>query len=82
MKHDTARRLHLRGPANARRVVCEGAARVADAPVAMLLEATPGGLVLVVSEVLGADVDRREHMLSGCSACEYHVRFKSPQENS
>ena len=35
-----------------------------------------------LSEVLQADVDRREHMLSGCSACEYHVRFKSAQENS
>ena len=35
-----------------------------------------------ISEVLGADVDRREHMLSGCSACEYHVRFKPAQENS
>ena len=45
-----------RGSRTARRVVCEGAARLADAPVAMLLEATPGGLVLVVSEVLGADV--------------------------
>jgi DeoR family transcriptional regulator, suf operon transcriptional repressor len=29
-----------------------------------------------LSEVLGAEVDRREHILSGCSACEYHVRFK------
>ena len=35
-----------------------------------------------ISEVLGAEVDRREHMLSGCSACEYHVRFKPAQENS
>jgi DeoR family suf operon transcriptional repressor len=35
-----------------------------------------------ISEVLGADVERREHMLSGCSACEYHVRFKPAQENS
>jgi DeoR family transcriptional regulator, suf operon transcriptional repressor len=25
--------------------------------------------------VLGAEVDRREHILSGCSACEYRVRF-------
>jgi DeoR family transcriptional regulator, suf operon transcriptional repressor len=29
-----------------------------------------------LSEVLGAEVDRREHILNGCSACEYHVRFK------
>jgi DeoR family suf operon transcriptional repressor len=35
-----------------------------------------------LADVLGAEVDRREHMLSGCSACEYHVRFKSAQENS
>jgi DeoR family suf operon transcriptional repressor len=35
-----------------------------------------------LAEVLGADVDRREHMLDGCSACEYHVRFKTVQENS
>jgi DeoR family transcriptional regulator, suf operon transcriptional repressor len=35
-----------------------------------------------LAEVLGAEVDRREHMLSGCSACEYHVRFKPAQETS
>jgi DeoR family suf operon transcriptional repressor len=35
-----------------------------------------------LADVLGAEVDRREHMLSGCSACEYHVRFKSAQESS
>lgn len=35
-----------------------------------------------LADVLGAEVSRREHMLSGCSACEYHVRFKSAQENS
>jgi DeoR family suf operon transcriptional repressor len=35
-----------------------------------------------LADVLGAEVDRREHMLSGCSACEYHVRFKPAQENS
>jgi DeoR family suf operon transcriptional repressor len=35
-----------------------------------------------LAEVLGADVDRREHMLNGCSACEYHVRFKTAPENS
>ncbi len=33
-----------------------------------------------LSEVLGAEVDRREHILSGCSACEYHVRFKPEHE--
>lgn len=35
-----------------------------------------------LAEVLGADVDRREHMLAGCSTCEYHVRFKAVQETS
>jgi DeoR family transcriptional regulator, suf operon transcriptional repressor len=35
-----------------------------------------------LADVLGAEVDRREHMLNGCSACEYHVRFKSAEENS
>jgi DeoR family suf operon transcriptional repressor len=35
-----------------------------------------------LADVLDAEVDRREHILSGCSACEYHVRFKSAQENS
>jgi len=35
-----------------------------------------------LADVLGAEVERREHMLAGCSACEYHVRFKSAQENS
>jgi DeoR family suf operon transcriptional repressor len=35
-----------------------------------------------LAEVLGAQVHRREHMLSGCSACEYHVRFKTTPENS
>ncbi len=33
-----------------------------------------------LAEVLEADVDRREHILNGCSACEYHVRFKTAQE--
>lgn len=28
-----------------------------------------------LAEVLRADVHRREHILSGCPACEYHVRF-------
>ena len=35
-----------------------------------------------LAEVLGAEVDRREHMLDGCSACEYHVRFKPAEETS
>jgi DeoR family suf operon transcriptional repressor len=35
-----------------------------------------------LADVLGAEVERREHMLDGCSACEYHVRFKPAQENS
>jgi DeoR family suf operon transcriptional repressor len=35
-----------------------------------------------LADVLGAQVERREHMLDGCSACEYHVRFKPAQENS
>lgn len=29
----------------------------------------------LLAEVLGAEVERREHILSGCAACEYHVRF-------
>jgi len=28
-----------------------------------------------LEEVLGAVVDRRAHILDGCGACEYHVRF-------
>jgi DeoR family transcriptional regulator, suf operon transcriptional repressor len=35
-----------------------------------------------LADVLGAEVHRREHMLNGCSACEYHVRFTTAQENS
>jgi DeoR family suf operon transcriptional repressor len=34
-----------------------------------------------LAEVLEAEVDRREHILNGCSACEYHVRFKPAQES-
>ena len=30
----------------------------------------------LLADVLRADVDRREHILGGCPACEYHVRFK------
>jgi DeoR family suf operon transcriptional repressor len=33
-----------------------------------------------LAEVLKADVARREHILSGCSTCEYHVRFRSAEE--
>ena len=32
-----------------------------------------------LAAVLGAEVDRQEHILSGCSACEYRVRFTSPE---
>jgi DeoR family suf operon transcriptional repressor len=28
-----------------------------------------------LAAVLGAEVHRQEHILSGCSACEYRVRF-------
>ena len=35
-----------------------------------------------LADVLGTQVERREHMLSGCSSCEYHVRFSSARENS
>lgn len=35
-----------------------------------------------LARVLGAEVDRREHLLSGCGVCEYHVRFTTAQENS
>jgi DeoR family suf operon transcriptional repressor len=31
-----------------------------------------------LSAVLGAEVHRQEHILSGCSACEYRVRFRTP----
>jgi DeoR family transcriptional regulator, suf operon transcriptional repressor len=31
-----------------------------------------------LAAVLGADVDRQGHILSGCSACEYRVRFTAP----
>jgi DeoR family suf operon transcriptional repressor len=33
-----------------------------------------------LAEVLGGRVSRREHILSGCSACEYHVRFGAEDE--
>jgi DeoR family suf operon transcriptional repressor len=31
-----------------------------------------------LAAVLGAEVDRQEHILSGCSSCEYRVRFIPP----
>jgi DeoR family suf operon transcriptional repressor len=31
-----------------------------------------------LAAVLDAEVDRQEHILSGCSACEYRVRFTPP----
>ena len=31
-----------------------------------------------MEEVLGAPVERRQHILSGCTACEYHVQFDTP----
>jgi predicted ArsR family transcriptional regulator len=33
-----------------------------------------------LAEALKAEVARREHILSGCSTCEYHVRFRSAEE--
>jgi DeoR family suf operon transcriptional repressor len=30
-----------------------------------------------LAAALGAEVERREHILSGCSACEYRVRFSA-----
>ena len=35
-----------------------------------------------LAEVLGAQVDRREHILSGCSACEYRVKFNIRDDRS
>ena len=31
-----------------------------------------------LTEVLSADVTRHDHMLAGCSACEYHIDFRPP----
>jgi len=33
-----------------------------------------------LADVLKADVARREHMLSGCTICQYHVRFRNSEE--
>ena len=32
-----------------------------------------------MAEVLGAPVQRRRHILSGCTACEYHVQFDTTE---
>ena len=34
-----------------------------------------------LADVLNAEVARREHILSGCTTCEYHVRFRSAEES-
>jgi DeoR family suf operon transcriptional repressor len=31
-----------------------------------------------LEELLGATVERRSHILGGCTACEYHVKFDTP----
>ncbi len=36
--------------------------------------------VRFLEEVLAAAVQREAHMLDGCTACEYHVRFAAPAE--
>jgi predicted ArsR family transcriptional regulator len=33
-----------------------------------------------LAEVLGAHVERTAHILTGCPACEYRVRFSRPAE--
>jgi DeoR family transcriptional regulator, suf operon transcriptional repressor len=35
-----------------------------------------------LADVLGAQVERREHILSGCGACEYRVRFGTADETA
>ena len=30
-----------------------------------------------LANALGAEVERRSHILEGCSACSYHVRFRA-----
>jgi len=35
-----------------------------------------------LASVLGAAVDRQGHILSGCSACEYRVRFESADDGA
>jgi predicted ArsR family transcriptional regulator len=31
----------------------------------------------LLSQVLGAEVQRERHILNGCSACEYRIRFEA-----
>ena len=52
-------------PTAARVAVCEGARRVAGAPVAALFEPGPGGETLVPKACVGADMDGLELPLSG-----------------
>jgi len=33
-----------------------------------------------LADVLKAEVARREHILSGCTSCEYHVRFRAEED--
>jgi DeoR family suf operon transcriptional repressor len=33
-----------------------------------------------LAAVLGGEVQREQHILSGCSACEYRVRFSKPED--
>jgi DeoR family suf operon transcriptional repressor len=35
-----------------------------------------------LAAVLGGEVDRQQHILSGCTACEYRVRFTAPDASS
>jgi DeoR family suf operon transcriptional repressor len=35
-----------------------------------------------LADVLKAEVARREHILSGCTTCEYHLRFRSAEESA
>jgi DeoR family transcriptional regulator, suf operon transcriptional repressor len=35
-----------------------------------------------LEKVLGAAVNRKAHMLSGCSVCEYHVQFEADRESA
>ncbi|MEP6687643.1 MAG: hypothetical protein ABJC36_04790, partial [Gemmatimonadales bacterium] len=35
-----------------------------------------------LAAVVGGEVERRQHILSGCGACQYHVRFNTARETS
>ena len=35
-----------------------------------------------LAAALDADIDRREHILNGCSACEYRVQFRAKSQES